>query len=214
MMLTEIILSVLIAAVLTFAGSRWIDFLYKMPTAPLSFPQDIERRAKFRKPCLFALLILCFVKLSAIPMPLKIYTAAEIFFLALIIFTDFEQYVIFDKMLLPFALIGVIAIVHLNLPIFDRIIAAVIGGGIFLLIALLTGGGIGGGDIKLVAVLGLWLGIENLLNVVLIACIGGGICAGIMILLKMKSRKSYFAYGPYFALAAIFITLFEGVLLC
>ena len=111
-------------------------------------------------------------------------------------------------MLLPFAIIGVIAALHLNLPIFDRFIAALIGGGIFLFLAMLSGG-IGGGDIKLVAVLGIWLGTENLLNVVLIASICGGICAAIMILFKLKDRKSYFAYGPYFALAAIFIILFD-----
>ncbi len=204
----EIILNVLIAAVLTVIGSRWINFLYAMPNAPLSFLHEIENRAKFRKPGLFLLLSICFIKLSSIPAPLKFYMATEIFFLSLIIFTDFEQYVIFDKMLLPFAIIGVIAALHLNLPIFDRFIAALIGGGIFLFLAMLSGG-IGGGDIKLVAVLGIWLGTENLLNVVLIASICGGICAAIMILFKLKDRKSYFAYGPYFALAAIFIILFD-----
>lgn len=146
------------------------------------------------------------MKLWTIPAPLSFYTATEIFFLSLIIFTDFEQYVIFDKMLIPFAIIGVVAVLHLNLPIGDRIIAAIIGGGIFLLMGMLTGG-IGGGDIKLVTVLGIWLGTENLLNVVLIASIVGGISAAIMILTKIKKRKSYFAYGPYFALAAIFIIL-------
>ena len=202
--MTEIICIFLTAIVLMISGSCWIDFLYSMPNAPLSFPQAVESRAKFRKPCLMIILTLCLANLWTIPAPIKFYVTAAIFFLSLIIFTDFEQYVIFDKMLIPFAIIGVVEIVHLNLPIFDRIIAAVFGGGIFLLVSILTGGGIGGGDIKLVAVLGLWLGTENLLNVVLTACIGGGICAGIMILTKQKNRKSYFAYGPYFALAAIY----------
>ena len=97
--------------------------------------------------------------------------------------------------------------IHLNLPIFDRIIAAVFGGGIFFLLSILSGGGIGGGDIKLVAVLGLWLGTEKLLNVVLISCVIAGICAGILILTKKKSRKDFFAYGPYFAMSTIFILL-------
>ena len=200
----EIIFILLIAVILTFIGSSWIDFLYKMPSAPLSFPNDIESRAKFRKPCLIVILVICFYRLCEISMPLKIYMAIAIFFLVLIIFTDFEQYVIFDKILAPFALIGIVAAVHLNLPIFDRIFAATVGGGLFLLIAILTNNGIGGGDIKLVTVLGIWLGAENLINVVLIACIGGGIFAAIMLLTKRANRKSYFAYGPYFALSAIF----------
>ena len=205
--MSEIIYSFLIAVVMTFVGSRWINFLYAMPSAPLSFPKDIKSRSKFREPLLAVMLTICFIKLSAIPMPLNFYMATAIFFLSLIIFTDFEQYVIFNKMLIPFAIVGVLSILHLNLPICDRIIAAISGGGIFLLLATLTKGGIGGGDIKLVTVLGIWLGTEKLLDVVLIASILGGICAVIMVLMKQKNRKSWFAYGPYFALAAIFILL-------
>lgn len=208
-MVTEIIFSVLIAVVLTLIGTRWIKFLYAMPNAPLSFPDEVESRAKFRTPCLFLLLTICIFNLWTIPAPKFFYVAAAIFILSLIIFTDFEQYVIFDKMLLPFALIGGVEIFHLNLPLVERLIAAIIGGGIFLLLAILSRGGIGGGDIKLVAVLGMWLGIEKLLNVIIIAAIAGGIVAGLMILAKQKDRKSYFAYGPYFALAAIYILIFS-----
>ncbi|MBO4400338.1 MAG: prepilin peptidase [Selenomonadaceae bacterium] len=192
-MLTAIVLS----AVLTLAGSRWIDFLYRMPTAPLTFPDEISTRARFRKPLLA---VLMFAGFASAP---EIYWAA-VFFLALITATDFEQYVIFDRMLVPFALIGILAAVYLGLPLGERFLAAAVGGGIFLAIAFVSRGGIGGGDIKLVATLGLWLGAENLLNVVIYACIGGGIAAVALILAGKKSRDSYFAYGPYFALAAMY----------
>lgn len=203
----QIFFSFFIAIFFSLVGSRWIDFLYKLPTAPLTFPEEISSRAKFRKPLLTLILFVCILNLQKFSAPLMFYLAAAIFFLALIIFTDFEQYVIFDRMLLPFAIIGVAAIIHLNLPIEDRIIAAVFGGGIFFLLSILSRGGIGGGDIKLVAVLGLWFGTEKLLNVVLISCVVAGICAGILILTKQKSRKDFFAYGPYFAMSAIFILL-------
>ena len=206
-MLTKIIFSVSIAVALTLIGSRWINFLYAMPNAPLSFPNEIKSRAKFRKPCLATLLTICIFKLWIIPTPINFYVGTAIFILSLIIFTDFEQYVIFDKMLLPFAIIGGVEIFHLNLPIVERLMAAIIGGGIFLFLTIATRGGIGGGDIKLIAVLGIWLGTEKLLNVILIAAIAGGIVAVILILTKQKDRKSYFAYGPYFALAAIYILL-------
>ena len=203
----QIFFSFFIAVLLSFVGSKWIDFLYKLPTAPLTFPEEISKRSKFRKPLLTLILFVCILSLQKFSAPSVFYLAAAIFFLALIIFTDFEQYVIFDRMLLPFAIIGVAAMIHLNLPIVDRIIAAVFGGGIFFLLSILSGGGIGGGDMKLVAVLGLWLGTKKLLNVVLISCIVAGICAGILILTKQKDRKDFFAYGPYFALSAIYILL-------
>ena len=157
----QIFFSFLIAIFFSLIGSKWIDFLYRLPTAPLTFPEKISSRAKFRKPFLTLILFVCFLSLQKFSAPSVFYLAAEIFFLALIIFTDFEQYVIFDKMLLPFAIIGVAAIIHLNLPIFDRIIAAIFGGGIFFLLSILSRGGIGGGDIKLVATLGIWLGTEK-----------------------------------------------------
>ena len=200
-MLTAIILSL----ILTAAGSLWIDFLYKLPNAPLTFPAEISSRAEFRKPLLFLLLFVNFWNFADVPAPLYFYLTAIIFFLALITFTDFEQYVIFNKMLLPFAILGILAAVHLNLPLADRIIAAVAGGGIFLLISVLTKGGIGGGDIKLIFVLGIWLGTKTLLDIILAASIFGGIVAVFLIFTKRKSRTSFFAYGPYFTLTAIIL---------
>ena len=85
--------------------------------------------------------------------------------------------------------------------------ATLIGGGVFLLLAIISKGSLGGGDVKLVAALGLWLGSEKLLSVVLIGTIIGGIAAMFMILAKKKDRKSYFAYGPYFSLTAIYFLL-------
>ena len=71
--------------------------------------------------------------------------------------------------------------------------------------ALATNGGIGGGDVKLVFVLGLWLGSEMLLNVIFIASIFGGVAAIFLMIAKKMTRKSYFAYGPYFTLTTLVI---------
>ena len=66
--------------------------------------------------------------------------------------------------------------------------------------------GVGGGDVKLIATLGLWLGFD-LLNIVIYGTIFGGLAAILMILTKQKDRSSYFAYDPYFALTAIYFLL-------
>ena len=132
---------------------------------------------------------------------------AAAFLLLLITATDFEQYVIFDRMSLPLAVFGLLATIHLGLPIADRLMAAAVGGGAFLLMTLLTGGAIGGGDIKLIGALGLWLGSTRLLDVVFYGSMAGGAAALLMLLTKQKDRKSAFAYGPYFALTALFFLL-------
>ena len=77
----------------------------------------------------------------------------------------------------------------------------------FLLLAILTRGGIGGGDIKLIFVLGLWLGSRLLMGTVILGFCLGGLAALFLLLTKQKKRKEFFAYGPYFSAASIFLSL-------
>ena len=170
-----------------------------MNSSELTFPNEISSRSRLRKPILFcALAVLIYFAEN-------FWLVTAIFLLALMTATDFEQYMLFDAMTLPLALIGAIYSWQGNFS--DCVTAAVIGGGIFFLLAIISKGALGGGDVKLIAALGLWLGSEKLLNVVLIGSIGGGLTAILMILAKKKNSKSYFAYGPYFALSAIYFLL-------
>ena len=135
------------------------------------------------------------------------YTVIAIIFLSFITVTDFEQYVIFDAMLLPFAITGLCYTLHTHLPCGEHVAAALGGGLLFLLMAVITKGAIGGGDIKLVATMGLWFGYRSLLTVITYGLLAGGVAALLMLLAKQKKRNSYFAYGPYFALSGIGILL-------
>ncbi len=199
-MTTEIFFGATLAAVMTVVGSLWIDRLYRS-SAELSLPNEIASRARFRRPILFfALTILNYLSEN-------FFVTAAIFLLALMTVTDFEQYMLFDAMTMPLAIIGAVFVWQANFDAIDHALAAIIGGGFFLLLALISKGALGGGDVKLIAALGVWLGCEKLLSVVLIGTIAGGLVALLMILSKQKNRNSYFAYGPYFALAAIYVLL-------
>ena len=135
------------------------------------------------------------------------YAILQIAFLSYITVTDFEQYVIFDAMLLPFAIIGLCYTLHMHLPLGEHVAAALAGGLLFFLLTVITKGSIGGGDIKLVTAMGLWFGYRSLLNVITYGLLTGGFAALLMLLTKQKKRNSYFAYGPYFALSGIGILL-------
>ncbi|MBQ1335390.1 MAG: prepilin peptidase, partial [Selenomonadaceae bacterium] len=153
----------------------------------------------------------CGFRLAGVLMPEALFWGLlALFFLLLIACTDFEQYVIFDAMLLPFALAGLAAALLLGMPVPDHLLSGFLGGLAFLVLAILTRGGIGGGDVKLIAVLGLWFGPERLLNIVLPGLLLGGLAALFLLLSKKKKRQEAFAYGPYFCLAAIFFLLTEG----
>lgn len=198
-MFAGIIFKLVAAAILTCAGTLWIDKLY-WTSKELTFPGKISERSKFRKPFLFVSLAILF------NMTEDLWKMAAFFLLVLMTLTDFEQYMLFDAMTLPFALIGAFYAWQ-NANLTDNLITALIGGGFFLFLAIVSKGAIGGGDVKLIAALGLWLGSENLLDAVIFATIVGGLAATFMILAKQKDRSSYFAYGPYFALSAIYFLL-------
>lgn len=193
----------LIAFFLTDLGTRWIDRLYSLPTAPLSFPDQIESRGRFRRPIIFVAMILALEFLPAID------SILAMFFLTLITLTDLEQQVILDRMTLPFAILGLARFLYLPLDWMEYVLMAVLGGLIFLVLAILMGGAIGGGDVKLIAILGLWFEADDFLSIVIYGIFLGGIFSAIMLLTGLKSRKDFFAYGPYFTIVAMYF-LFAG----
>ncbi|AUG57680.1 prepilin peptidase [Acetivibrio saccincola] len=94
-------------------------------------------------------------------------------------------------------------------------LGAVIGFGVLLLIALLgylvyrTEDVMGGGDIKIFAPIGLFLGWKMALMTFFISVILAGIVSVILILLKIKDRKSGIPFGP-FIVAGTFLTYLFG----
>lgn len=134
-------------------------------------------------------------------------------FLIVITFIDLDHQLILDKVLIWMAGAGVIINLWLGFPMpgaLNMLLAAAVGGGVLLLIAVLTRGGMGGGDIKFMAVLGLWLGWPYILVVLLLSFIIGGVAGLLLLLFKVRGRKDFIPFGPFIAIAA-YITLIFGV---
>ncbi|ATP41169.1 prepilin peptidase [Solibacillus sp. R5-41] len=126
--------------------------------------------------------------------------------LMIITVSDIAYMIIPDKVLLFFLPLLITARVFSPLePWWDSLIGAIIGFGILLLIAVVSKGGMGGGDIKLFFVIGLVLGtVQTLLTLFLAAMIG--MVVGIIILkIRKKGRKTPVPFGPSIALAAIIV---------
>lgn len=193
-------------------GSLWIDRLYLKNHSILSFPDAVGSRARYRVKLLTLLFFLTGIRLFFVSQGIiLVLSLALCGLLLLIIATDFEQYCIFNDMIIPLAAGGVLCCA-LFLPIaIDHLISAAAGGILFLIIAILSRGALGGGDIKLIACLGLWLGTDALFAVSMIGIILGGLVALLLLLTGKKKRKSAFAYGPYFALTTIALFLVRGL---
>ncbi|MGE6488286.1 prepilin peptidase [Paenisporosarcina sp. NPDC076898] len=126
--------------------------------------------------------------------------------LVIITVSDFAYMLIPDKVLLFFSVLLIVARFLSPLePWWDSIIGAAGGFGILLLIAILSKGGMGGGDIKLFAVIGLVLGMLPTLLTLFLAAFIGAIVGVIHLRRSKQGRKTPVPFGPSIALAAIIV---------
>ncbi|MBN2558749.1 MAG: prepilin peptidase [Clostridia bacterium] len=65
------------------------------------------------------------------------------------------------------------------------------------LIAIASKGGMGGGDIKLMAAAGLFLGWKGVLLAMFIGSVAGAIVSLVLIAFKLRNRKDLIPFGPY-----------------
>jgi len=135
---------------------------------------------------------------------------------------DWEKGLILNKIVLPTigAAIVISASFSLFLPdveIVPFIGRAAAGGGIglalFLLIVIVSRGGMGWGDVKLAALIGLVTGFPLVFIALLLGVILGGVVAALLLLFKIKRRKEAIPFGPFLAIAAIATLLWGNSIL-
>jgi len=123
-------------------------------------------------------------------------------------FIDFKRQIIPNRITYLGIVIGLI----LSL-LFDHItfIAALWGllipSGFLLLIAIITKGGMGVGDVKLAAMIGTYIGFKYTLIGIFIGSLFGSILGLGLIGLGIKERKDRIAFGPLIALGAVLMVL-------
>lgn len=128
--------------------------------------------------------------------------------LIVVFFIDLEHQIIPDRLVL--ALLALAVVTQLFWPRVswpEALIGFVLGGGLFLLLAVVSKGGMGGGDIKLVAVLGFWFGWKLLLLLMFLSFVGGGLLSGALLLTGIKKRGDGIPFGPFLVAAAFVVTL-------
>ncbi|MEK5147577.1 prepilin peptidase [Psychrobacillus sp. FSL K6-4615] len=130
--------------------------------------------------------------------------------LVIITVSDIAYMLIPDKILLFFLIPLIVLRVFEPLsPWWDSIVGAVVGFGVLFLIAIVSKGGMGGGDIKLFFVIGLVLGWVPTLLTLFLASIIGTVIGVISLKRTKQGRKTPIPFGPSIAIAAI-IAYFYG----
>ena len=158
----------------------------------------------------------CLFFLSYLRYGLSIEFFAYIIFyssLIIIFFTDLKEYLILDKITIPFSIIGLI-LVFFNFSPFEVNILESITGGVagyaviyfirFLFFKIRKVEGMGLGDAKLFLLIGVWLGIKSIYIILMVSALAGSICGVFIIYYYKKNKNFQIPYGCFIVLAASF----------
>ncbi|OIQ58214.1 type 4 prepilin-like protein leader peptide-processing enzyme [Moorella thermoacetica] len=143
-------------------------------------------------------------------------TAASIkyiFLFALLLaaaFIDLDYYVIPDELVLTGLTGGVILdLAARDISISSAMIGAGAAGAFFLILSMASRGGVGGGDIKLAAVIGLFLGWPLTPLAILFASLIGGVTGLVLLLSRKKRPRDVLPFAPFLG-AGTFVALLAG----
>jgi len=135
--------------------------------------------------------------------------------LMIIAFIDLNQQIVPDVISLPGIIIGFILSFFVPyISFINSALGVVIGGGIILVIGLAGSvifkkEAMGGGDVKLAAMIGAFLGWRYIIISLFLGFFLGALVGIILILSKIKSREDTVPFGPFIVLGS-FITLLWG----
>jgi len=138
--------------------------------------------------------------------------------LVVVIFVDLKYMIIPDEISIGGIFAGFLSsFVRNDLNWTDSLLGILIGGGILLLIIkgyyLLTKKeGMGGGDVKLLAMIGAFLGYKSVFFVIFFSSMLGTAVGVPLILLKSKGKEYAIPFGPFLSVAAV-IYLYFGQLI-
>jgi len=154
------------------------------------------------------------------PISFIVYYCLLILPLIIISFIDLKHLIILDSISITGIFVGCAVHVFLGSGdtwlenVIDSLAGILVGGGILFIVAfvyekLKKEEGLGGGDIKLIAMLGAFFGWRAIIFILLGSSIMGSIAGLITILIMRKGMKYPIPYGPFLAVAGV-IYLFWG----
>jgi leader peptidase (prepilin peptidase)/N-methyltransferase len=133
--------------------------------------------------------------------------------------TDLSHQIIPDAITLPGIAVGVLcAATILPVGLVNSVLGILLGGGILWVLAwaspyLFGKEGMGGGDIKLLAMIGSFLGWQPTLLTIIVGAVAGSVVGISLISLRLMQRGEYLPFGPFLALGALVAMFFHQAVL-
>lgn len=94
----------------------------------------------------------------------------------------------------------------------DALWGLLAGGGIMLVIFMASRGGMGGGDVKLAALLGFWLGFKGTVITMILGFVSGALVGVVLILLGLRRRQDPLPFAPFLNLGALITVIWGSAL--
>lgn len=171
--------------------------------------KQCQSKIALRYPLVELLTALLFVWVYSV-VGFRIELLRDLFLLSLFIiisFIDLDHQIIPDGLNL---LLGVSGLVYLFIlqpfPWLQGVYGFIAGGGFLFIVALI--GPMGGGDIKFMAAMGLWLGLGYTLMALLLSFIIGGGVSSALLLAKVVDRKTPIPFGPFLCMGSLIVLLY------
>lgn len=139
--------------------------------------------------------------------------------LIVVSFIDLDLRIIPDRVTLPGIAVGLILAPYLGLTTFGgSLLGAVVGGGALYLIAIAGTAAfgkesMGGGDIKLAAMLGAFLGWQAVLLLLFVAFLSGAVAGVILLAVRGKDCEHAIPFGPFIAFGTLLAVVWGDALL-
>jgi leader peptidase (prepilin peptidase)/N-methyltransferase len=141
-----------------------------------------------------------------------------VFVAALIVITVIDLYhqIIPDVISLPGIAVGLLlSLFNPYITFFDSLTGILIGGGSLFAVATLyqwffKREGMGGGDVKLLAMIGAFLGWKAVILTILLSSLIGSVAGIIIMVLKGKDFKYAIPFGPFLSLGAVIALFYQN----
>jgi len=122
-------------------------------------------------------------------------------FLITAAFIDIENGIIPDRLTYPGMIAGLVLSIF-TIGIKSSLIGLLVYGSFLLVTALISRGGMGGGDVKMACAIGAFLGFPASLLALFLSSLLGGIWAAVLLIGKKATRKTAIKFGPFLSLGA------------
>ncbi len=119
-------------------------------------------------------------------------------FFIVIFFIDLERHLVLNRVIYPAIVVALLAIpLTPNHDAAELLGGGAIGFGVLFLIAFIYPAGMGMGDVKLAAFIGLVVGFPSVFAALLISFVAGGLVGGGLLLTGLRGRKDLIPFAPF-----------------